>query len=93
MTGQASCRAKGQSCGLGGLNQPCDTHADCPGNQYCCGDFNRLVGYTSISCRNSCNGGNDVELCDPNDPTPCIFGGTCQPSQNPRLQGAYVCID
>lgn len=90
--GQVSCRPKGESCGIGGLDQPCDTHADCGSGLYCCGAFNRFIGYTSISCKASC-GENDIELCDPAYPTPCHFGGTCEPSRNPRLRGSNVCID
>jgi hypothetical protein len=75
-----------QACSLPGACRAvpvaCDGPADCRTGQVCCGDFDYPSdSYVSIACENSCDGPNDLELCDLSLPA-CAFGGTCVPSDN-----------
>ncbi len=90
------CKALGNgsnACG-GALPVRCNDRSDCPANQVCCGMLDQDDGYTSVQCRLTCLGGNNVtavRFCDLtalNDECLAI-GQQCMPSQ--RLPGFGVC--
>ena len=63
----------------------CDEPTDCPDGNVCCGRL-KTVGsttfYEEISCRSTCNDGDDVIICDPADDTSqsCPEGKVCKKS-------------
>ena len=83
------------TCGAGYIELSCSGPTDCAGSSVCCGnlDMNVPMGtapYTSVSCQPSCNGQNQVVICDPQSPNLCPQGTQCQQSQV-LGQGYSVC--
>jgi hypothetical protein len=76
----------------------CDDAADCdaaghPG-QICCATLNAQTGRAQeVRCRSaqSCNGSDQVVVCDAATTGPCPNGGTCRPSAT-SLPGYDICL-
>ncbi|MBX3217682.1 MAG: hypothetical protein KF850_36960 [Labilithrix sp.] len=91
-----ACEATGLLSCVGGRSIECDDQTDCPAGQICCGSLSNNSGYTSVTCRSSCNdmpGFRAVRFCDPKAAVDeCAASGrTCGASQS--LPGYSVCRD
>lgn len=91
-----SCKAAGEECRFGvgpvgtdGVPQHCSAHEHCGGGECCAirAPGQNQSRYESVECVLQCEG-NDVEVCDPDNPQ-CNNGGTCVASTLAR--GLYVC--
>lgn len=83
---EGSCESDGD-CG-GDVRISCQGPADCPG-QICCAD---RVGsqLEAVLCRDTCSGGGDRPMCDPNAANPCA-SGTCTASMF-LPAGYFICL-
>jgi hypothetical protein len=84
--GQDYCSAKTTPCACTGPNcditpVSCDGPEDCPG-QICCGTFSPVQNqYTDLSCKATCSGATEREICHPNSQTCSNPNQSCSPSQ------------
>lgn len=73
----------------------CDSAADCPSGNVCCGSFEQTFGYKSVQCQPQCvtqlPGVTMVRMCDPNAAVDecASMGLQCEPSGS--LPGFHVC--
>lgn len=72
-----SCECTGPDC-LATIAE-CDGPEDCDDGQVCCGSFDGS-GYSRISCRSSCDGENERELCHPEGPACSDASAVCERS-------------
>ncbi len=86
------CGPTGSSCPALSTPITCDSPADCPAPQICCGDRRQsgtITYYDNVRCVTSCDA-NDTRFCDPAVvPTTCQTGETCRASM--ILVGLFVC--
>jgi hypothetical protein len=86
----------GDHCAMGApcgnlVQLKCNGPEDCPG-QICCAKFQNqnLVG---TACQSSCNGGNEVSVCNPAAADPCPNGGNCTSIAQITGDGYSLCLN
>lgn len=85
-TGSVCCMGDGPptceettDCGGGETTIHCNGPEDCPRGETCCGQLDNFE-YEEIICEESCGGGGEVVMCDPDAADPCPGPDDCQPS-------------